>query len=518
MRSVQREHPDRVWLADVEEADELPLPLLAGLADGAEPQVAVRDGAVRVPRLVPRSGGAPPAPEAAVGCLDQWSGTVLITGGTGTLGALLARHLVAVHGVRHLVLTSRRGEQAPGAAELRDELTGLGAEVSVMACDAADRRALEKALAAIPAAYPLKAVVHAAGVLDDGVVTGLTDEQMDAVLRPKIDAAVNLHELTRHLDLSAFVLFSSAAGVLGTPGQGNYAAANAFLDAMAAHRAAQGLPATALAWGLWTEKSELTSSLAESSAQGTARPGRHGVLGFSSAEGLAMFDAAQLTGEPLAVPIRFDRTELRHGDIPSVLRNLVRAPRPGARPSEGAAATAAAGQRLLELPAAERGPALVELIRSHTATVLGHSGAAAVDEERAFKEMGFDSLTAVQLRNRLGTATGLKLPPTLVFDHPTPAALAGHLMEKLFPENTDPALPIFKEIDRLEALLRSMESSGGGHDQIAARLRVLATKIETAGGTGSQAAPTANGAPEQEITAATADELLDLIDKEFGSV
>ncbi|MCW2871254.1 type I polyketide synthase, partial [Actinacidiphila oryziradicis] len=256
LRSAQAEHPGRFVLADLDDAPEshavLPSAVAAAIAAG-EPQFAIRSGAVRVPRLVRAavSGDSASRP---------WNpeGTVLVTGGTGALGALLARHLVTRRGVRHMVLASRSGEAAPGASELRDELTALGTDVTIATADAADRDALAGVIAGIPAAHPLTAVVHTAGVVDDGVVGSLTPDRLDTVLRPKADGAWHLHELTRDLDLDAFVLYSSVAGVLGSPGQASYAAANTFLDALAAHRHAQGLPAQSLAWGQWEQASGIT--------------------------------------------------------------------------------------------------------------------------------------------------------------------------------------------------------------------------------------------------------------------
>ncbi|MET7906565.1 type I polyketide synthase, partial [Streptomyces sp. NPDC005355] len=493
VRSAQREHPDRLWLVDG--ADEA---LAANLALGEEPQSAVRDGAVFVPRLVRHDTSSL---DTTTG-LGGETGTVLITGGTGTIGALTARHLVTEHGVRHLLLTSRRGQQAPGAAELVTELEAIGAQVTLAACDAADREALATALAAIPPDRPLTGVIHAAGVLDDATITGLTPDQLDRVLRPKIDAALNLHDLTQHHHLDAFVLFSSAAGVLGSPGQGNYAAANVFLDALAAHRAAGGLPAQSLPWGLWSERSELTASLSDAERE---RTGRSGVLGLSPGEALALFDAARSSGEPVLVPIRLDHVALRRQDVPPVLWHEVR--RPGAaRP-----AAASARERLLGLPEEERRAGLLDLVRTHVAAVLGHSTTGSVTAERAFKELGFDSLTAVQLRNQLAAATGVKLPPTVVFDHPTPAALAARLGGELFDEGPDPdSVAVLQELDRLESALLSSMSRLPDPEHVSSRLRALAAKVALTGGDSTDI--------DQEIASATADELLGLIDKEFGSV
>ncbi|OLE20067.1 MAG: hypothetical protein AUG49_26135 [Catenulispora sp. 13_1_20CM_3_70_7] len=360
-------------------------------------------------------------------------GTALITGGTGTLGGLLAKHLVTGHGIRNLILASRAGDQAPGAAQLSEELTELGARVTIAACDAADRAALAEVLAAIPAEHPLTAVVHAAGVLDDGVLPALNRDRLSHVLRPKVDAAINLHDLTAGNDLAMFVLFSSASGTFGTPGQANYAAANTFLDALAAHRRAQGLPATALAWGYWAQTSALTGHL---DADDLSRMTRGGALPLSSDQGLALFDTATGLDQALQVPIRLDLAGLRaaagSGPVPPLYRALVRTVT--RRAADAVAGDAAAfADRLARLPDTERFPTALDLVRRHVATVLGYASAHAVDPDRGFVELGFDSLTAVELRNRLNAASGLRLPATLVFDYPTTAALAGHLLAELAP-------------------------------------------------------------------------------------
>ncbi|WP_308293269.1 type I polyketide synthase [Streptomyces sp. YS415] len=356
-------------------------------------------------------------------------GTVLITGGTGTLGSLLARHLVAEYGVRNLLLTSRTGLDAPGARELVAELHELGATATVVACDAADR----DQLAALLEGRTLTGVVHAAGVLADGLVTSLTSEQLATVWRPKAQAALHLHELTQDADLAFFALYSSASGVFGGAGQANYAAANTFLDALAHHRRAQGLPATSLAWGLWEQASAMTGELDRADRR---RLSRSGLAPMSSAEGLALLDRALASPEPALVPARLDLAGLRGADtVPAVLRGLVRpaTTRRTADTTAGARdAGAALAERLAGLGRAERERHLVELVRRNVAAVLGHTSGQSVDAERSFKEQGFDSLTAVELRNRLGTATGLRLPTAIVFDHPTPTALAAHLHEALF--------------------------------------------------------------------------------------
>ncbi|WP_344570921.1 type I polyketide synthase, partial [Streptomyces axinellae] len=453
IRTAQSENPGRFTLIDTDgsEASDVALPAVAQ-APRDETQLALREGAVYAPRLAPfvpsppEAGGVRTEGDVRELLPRRETGTVLITGGTGTLGGLLARHLVAEHGVRHLLLTSRRGPDAPGATELAAELTATGAEVTVAACDTADRQALATLLTRIPHEHPLTAVIHTAGALDDGVLTALTPERIDAVMRPKAEAAWNLHELTAGTELDAFVLYSSVIGTLGGAGQANYAAANAFLDALAQHRRAQGLPATSLAWGLWAEGSGMTTHL-----DGTdlARMVRGGVAPLSSTRGLALFDAVQRSavqgsaaGEgmtpPVVVAARLSAASLRAqaetGSLPCVLRGLVRTPlrRVVGHDAAGSASAAPSSwaERLAGLDEAEQSQLLLDLVRGHVSAVLGHPQSGG-DDERPFKELGFDSLTAVELRNRLNTATGLRLTATLVFDHPTPAALARHLREQV---------------------------------------------------------------------------------------
>ncbi|MFE2172622.1 SDR family NAD(P)-dependent oxidoreductase [Kitasatospora sp. NPDC059462] len=369
-------------------------------------------------------------------------GVVLITGGTGTLGALVAKHLAGPWGMRHLLLASRQGPGAAGAGELCAELAALGADARVVACDIADRESLAKLLAGIPAEHPLTAVVHTAGVLDDTVFTSLTGERLAPVLRPKVDAAVHLDELTAGLDLGMFAMYSSAAGLLGNAGQANYGAANVFLDTLAAVRRSRGQAASSLAWGLWANDSSLTGQMNELDR---GRLSRAGAQAMSAAEGLALFDLGVRSGLPLVVTAHIDRAALRvqdtQGTLPPVLRQLVprgAAARPG-RASAESAASAGGADQFAGMTAAERRQALVNLVRKQAAAVLGHGSASAVDVDRGFVEMGFDSLTAVELRNRLATATGLRLPATVVFDCPTPVELARRLHERLSPVEEEPA-------------------------------------------------------------------------------
>ncbi|MFI7500655.1 SDR family NAD(P)-dependent oxidoreductase, partial [Streptomyces sp. NPDC049687] len=411
--SAQAENPGRIVLVDADGDDVVALAVRAG-----EPQVAVREGVVLAPRLI-RAGGV----TAEFGGFG--GGTVLLTGATGALGGVFARHLVSAHGVRRLLLVSRRGGQAAGAADLATVLIDLGAEVEFVACDVADREAVAALLAGRD---DITAVVHAAGVLDDGVVSGLTASRVSGVLRAKADAATHLHELTANL--AAFVVFSSVAGVFGAPGQGAYAAANRYLDALMEQRRAQGLPALSLAWGLWQTEGEMTDGLSQADQ---ARMARGGVLPLTETDGLALFDAALAGEAPVAVPVRLDLRGLRAADpamVPPLLRRLVPATRRNAA-TGGMTGAAAPLARLRELPVAERAAAVLELVRGQVAEVLGHGSAESIDADRTFQDFGFDSLTAVELRNRLNTLTGLRLPATLVFDHRTSAELAVHVDEQL---------------------------------------------------------------------------------------
>ncbi|MGV9848187.1 SDR family NAD(P)-dependent oxidoreductase, partial [Streptomyces sp. NPDC003442] len=435
VRSAQAEHPDRFVLVDVDDVS-MSSDVLQSVLSCAESQVAVRSGKVLAPRLsraVVPAGSAGSAEGAGSGLGWDPEGTVLLIGATGTLGGLVARHLVAERGVRHLVLVSRRGREAAGAVELEAELAGLGASVTVAACDVADREALAGVLARIPADRPLRGVVHAAGVLDDGVIETLTPERVDTVLRPKVDAAFHLHELTREMDLAAFVVFSSAAGTFGGAGQGNYAAANAYVDALAAHRRALGLPAVSLAWGFWAERSGMTGHLADEDVR---RMRRGGIAPLTSEEGLELFDVAGTMAQPVLLPVRLDLPALRaqaaSGAVPALLGDLLSVPtRRTVRSADGGAGESELWRRLAPLSADEQDEVLLNLVCTHVAEVLGYAGADSIEVGRAFKELGFDSLTAVELRNRLNTATGLRLPATLVFDYPTPVVIARHLRSEL---------------------------------------------------------------------------------------
>ncbi|MFD7659206.1 SDR family NAD(P)-dependent oxidoreductase, partial [Actinosynnema sp. NPDC059797] len=431
VRAAESENPDRFVLVDTDSWPVSWEELLIALGSG-EPEVAIRGEELFAPRLARATAGA----EAFTWDAED---AVLVTGGTGGLGALLARHLVTAHGVRSLVLTSRRGLDAPGAVELRDELAGLGATVDVVACDVADRDSLAEVLGGI---RRLGGVVHTAGVLDDGLVSSMTVEQVDAVWRPKADGARHLDELTRDRDLKAFVVFSSAAGLVDGGGQGNYAAANVYVDALVRARRAEGLPGVSLAWGFWAERSGMTGHLSDVDI---ARMARSGVKGLTSEEGLALFDAALSLDEPLLAPMHLDTGALRErGAVPALLRGLVRQPvRRVSGPVEDQGGTGLAGE-LAALPEADRDRVLLDLVRSHVAAVLGHDSADGVEPRRAFRDLGFDSLASVELRNRLNAATGLRLPATLVFDHPNPLVLAELLKSELLgdDEAADAGTPV----------------------------------------------------------------------------
>ncbi|MER7056634.1 type I polyketide synthase [Streptomyces sp. NPDC000351] len=452
VRTAMTEHPDRFGLLDLTDRDPSEAELGRALAV-PDAQVSLRDGALFVPRLVksPEADGTVPAlnPE----------GTVLVTGATGTLGQLFARHLVAGHGVRHLLLASRRGRDAAGMLELEAELTAHGAHVSVVACDTADRPSVAAMLDAIPSSHPLTAVLHTAGVLDDGTLHALTAEQLDTVLRPKVDAARHLHELTAGLDLDAFVLFSSLAGTVGTAGQANYAAANTYLDALAQHRQALGLPGTSLAWGLWAEGSGMTGHLTDADL---ARMSRGGIAPIGSEQGLALFDAALATRRPVLVPALLDHTGLRarneDGTLPALFHGLVRLVRRAAAGGQPGGNTLR--ERLAPLAPQDQERAILELVRGVVASVLGHTDADQVSPDRAFSKLGFDSLKAVELRNRLNAAAGLKLPATLAFDHPNTSELAGFLRTELLGSGAAPA-----EAEPLEAAPAGTEPAVGACDE-----------------------------------------------------
>ncbi|MET9596092.1 type I polyketide synthase [Streptomyces sp. NPDC006516] len=524
VRAAQAENPGRIVLVDLEgpagnSAFSAPAEALSGAVQFAvasgESEVALRGGRIRVPRLVRTVSEAVVPGDAETvaegGRKPFGAGTVLVTGGTGGLGAVVARHLVAVHQVRHLALVSRRGADAPGAAELAAELEAAGAQVTLAACDVSDREALAALLKAFDAEQPLTAVVHAAGVLDDGVLTGLTPERLSRVFAPKADAAWHLHELTAGLDLTAFVMFSSVAGALGNLGQANYAAANAFLDGLAAHRRAQGMPAQSLAWGLWEQDSGMTGHLA---ADDTSRLG---VSALPTEAGLALLDAAVASGAPQLVAARLDLPELRRrrDTLSNVFHRLVGTP---PRRAEAASARKEGSgdelrRRLAGADAEERRQELLALVRSQVARVLGHERSEAVDVNRGFMDAGIDSLMALELRNGIGTLLGRRLPATFVFDYPSVSAVVGYMLEELFGGETENGTDLLEaELRKLESMMAGVTADENGHARIADLLRDIA-----AGWSGNSVDGSASEDAGVDLDSVTADELFGILDSELDA-
>jgi pimaricinolide synthase PimS1 len=496
VRSAQAEHPGRFALVDSDGDAPLPAVVLAG----SEPQLAVRGGEVLAPRLA----RARPATESDT-AVSWGDGTVLITGGTGGLGGYVARHLAARHGVRDLLLVSRRGADAAGAPALAAELAGLGAAVTVESSDIGDA----DAVAALVARHQISAVIHAAGILDDGVVASLTPERLARVLAPKAGGAWQLHQATRELDLAAFVLFSSVAGTLGGPGQGGYAAANSFLDGLSRHRHAAGLPAVSLAWGPWAQGSGMTEGLSQAAA---ARMTRSGLPPLAPETGLALFDAALASAEPVQLPVRLDLAALRGQDeVPALLRALA------GHPARRAVTAAGLGQRLTGLSPAEGHGVLLDLVRAQAAMVLGHADESEVDPGAAFTDLGFDSLTAVEFRNRLAALADVTLPATLVFDYPTPEELAAMLFAAVVPQPLSKPDSVLAELDRLETLLTSLEEADETlHEKVAGRLDVLRSRWGSRWSREVSRNGSGADAGQVDLGSASDEEMFNLLDNELG--
>ncbi|WP_283164965.1 type I polyketide synthase [Streptomyces sp. HU2014] len=540
LRSAQAEYPDRFTLVDLDGSPASRAALPVALASD-EPQLALRAGALLAPALAPLPAPAPAADGTATGsgAAFDTEGTVLITGCTGALGRRVAPHLARRHGVRRMLLVSRSGPDAPGAAALERELTGLGVSVTFAACDLADPADVGKTVAAVPPENPLTAVVHTAGVLDDGALAGLTPERIDTVLRSKADAVRNLHEATEGLPLRAFVLFSAAAGLLGRPGQASYAAANGVLDAFARTRRAAGLPAVSLAWGLWDERDGMAGGL-DNVARHRLR--REGIAPMPPAQGLGLLDRALAAhrdgdGPAVLVPLLLDRPALRRlaaergpGAVPPLLRALVPA---GPRRTAAAQAAGAgdAGRdgsgeaaRIAALPGEERAAALLELVTGQVADVLGHASAAEVDPERSFREIGFDSLAAVELRNRLGRLVGLRLPTTLAFDRPTPKEMAewldGELPRPAAGASVTDAPDTGSVLDGIEQLARTvalMDADDGLRTDVRERLAGLLAAFDAPrpAAAGVSATAEAPVTVADRIDEATDDEIFAFLDEQL---
>ncbi|PRY39631.1 type I polyketide synthase [Umezawaea tangerina] len=496
VRSAQTENPGAFQLVDLLDEGDAALPL-ARILGMDEPQVVVRGDELSAARLVPAHTS---------GAGQEWDpdGTVVITGGTGGLGGLVARHLVVGHGVRNLLLLSRRGPAAAGAADLVAELAGHGAEARVVACDAADRSSVADALRTVSEDHPVRAVIHTAGVLGDGVIASLTPDRVDGVFDPKVDAAWHLHELTRDLDLTAFVVFSSMAGLSGAAGQGAYAAANAFLDALMRSRRAQGLPGLSLAWGPWERGDGMTADIGEVDVQ---RMRRSGVLDLSAAQALALFDASSAAGEPVLVPVRLDLGG--PVEIPALFRGLVRRPVRRAAVA-GAQQVDTIVRRLSGVVGQERHAILLDVIRDHAAAVLNHKDLTALQPDARFQDLGFDSLIAVEFRNRLGTAVGLRLPAPLLFDYPTPAELVEYLMPQLVTGGVEMGpSALLDQLDGLAKLLDDMRVDDVVHKQVASRIEVLKTKWAA-----TQVPVAATG--DLDFQSASDDDVFDYLDRELG--
>ncbi|UBI40483.1 MULTISPECIES: type I polyketide synthase [Streptomyces] len=465
-----------------------------------EDQIAIRTTGTHTRRLTH-------APTTHTTPTWQPQGTTLITGGTGGIGAVLARWL-AHHGAPHLHLTSRRGPHAPGARQLTQELTQLGTTVTITACDVSDPHQLRDLLDTIPDHHPLTAVIHAAGMTDLTPIGDLTAARLDEVLGSKAYAAWNLHEMTRDADLSAFVMFSSGAGVWGSGRQGAYGAANHFLDALAEHRRSQGLPATSIAWGPWAEAG--MSADAESLAY-FKRFGLHPIGPELSVKALHQAVSA---GETTLTVANFDWarfTPTFTAQRPSpFLDGIPENRREPEQPGSGVE-TSAFRAELAKTPASQRHGFLVQRVRTYAAATLGRT-VEEIPAAKPFQELGFDSLTAVQLRNQLNTATGLALPATVIFDHPTPEALAGHLRGQLGLAGEEAGEgSVLAALDKWDAAYGTGGLDEAARRRIAGRLRVLLSKWDPAEGEADRSA-TAHDALES----ASAEDIFDLISSEFG--
>jgi short-subunit dehydrogenase/acyl carrier protein len=489
-RSVRSENPGRAMVIDTDEAS---LSLLPRALASSESEIVLRQARAYTPHLVsvPQTG-QPARP------LDP-QGTVLITGGLGRIGRSVARHLVSVHGARHLLLAGRRGPRTPGADALVAELSEQGAEVTVAACDIGRRDDVAALLAAVSPKHPLTAVLHAAGCLDDGIVPAIDADRFKTVWQPKAGAAAYLDELTAGLDLRAFVLFSSIAGLAGTAGQANYAAANTFLDGLAAHRHSRGLPATSIAWGLWSGTGEKNAAIRRSTEKGGAAP-------MEEAEALALLDAALAAPAASVIAARFDFAALQaasHAIAPG-LRGLV----PLGVPSRAREVPLA--QQLAGLGADEKRQKVAGTVRVAIAAVLGRRENAPLSDTAAFRDLGFDSLTSMELRNRLVEVTGMRMPATVAFDHPTFADLTEFVLSELDQRTPAPALA---HLDQLEAAMAAEAATDSTlHHEVITRLRRLLASWPQE----PSAPASGTAAADDALLTASATEIFAIIDSELS--
>ncbi|MGW9206913.1 SDR family NAD(P)-dependent oxidoreductase [Embleya sp. NPDC055664] len=490
LRSAHSEHPGSFGMVDVDGGGGPSAPqALASAVTAAEPELAIRANRLLAPTLTAYAPAGAEEEENSSLTIDP-EGTVLITGGTGTLGSLTARHLITRHGARHLVLTSRTGG-TPETDTIVAELGELGAEVAVVRADASDPSRMAELFDGIDPAHPLTAIFHAAGTLADAALTNQTSEHLDIVLPPKIDAAWHLHTLGARLSPApALILYSSAAATFGSPGQANYAAANTFLDALAHHRHARGLPGTSLAWGPWQQTSNLTAAL---TAVDHERHRDQGVVPLATPHALTLLSSALAAPLPALTVI-----DLR--------RRTVAQPTPRRR-------------AYAELPAEERRKALLDLVRDTVASVSGRGGGGHEEiDDRQFKDLGFDSMTAVELRNRLGAATGLRLPATLVFDHATPFAVARFLDERLAEglddDGASPTSALLADLDRFHAAVAGLTAEDRTRGEAVVRLREILRSLDDAHDVTDPQAPDL----DTEIETASAEGILDLIDRRFGAL
>jgi acyl transferase domain-containing protein/NAD(P)-dependent dehydrogenase (short-subunit alcohol dehydrogenase family)/acyl carrier protein len=499
VRAAQLEHPESFVLVDIDDSA-LSRQRLADLPAVAheEPQLAIREGRLLAPRLVCLDEGVPdaPAPDA--------NETVLLSGGLGGLGGLAARRL-AERGARSLLLVLDEESEAAAATALGEELEGLGCETRTAVCELADPDRVRTLLDSVPAARPLGSIVLAADAHEDGVLESLEPDRFERDLRAKVDAAWNLHELSSGGNRPPeIVLFSSTAATLGSAGQAAHASSNAFLDALAARRRADGLPATSIAWGFVD-----VGGGGELGEVERLRLARTGLAPIPARRALDLLDRARAADEPVVAALDLDRAGLREqardGILPPPLRGLAGLPVRRRRARQSLA------ERLAGVPEEARPALVLELVRAHVAAVLGYNSGQQVDPERPFRDLGFDSLTAVELRNRLGTATGLRLGPALAFDYPTPDALAGYLATEAdrVGGGKSPEVEVEEALEALEAKLGAVGLGGGVKERVGMRLRAALADLFATGGEPAEL-------DADEVASMSDDEVFALIDGEVG--